>query len=1198
MQITKTLQSCISLILIAMQVLPTSARAQNLLSGYSTYDTSQRQFVDSMVDLCTDSSKTEIFSLNADEKKYADPKKKDLGYVVANYQVDGEREVRHFNCEKVGVGPVDLKRHKDLASGATLENSCKKNAWKNDFDSIVKTTEALHYQEQLKSCEKTGTKLLSSNCLKEVGCDVARSMIALSGPVGWLMRAVGSKVNAEFRQCTSPSKGSCIQSLIKGLIDDLWGMVEGIWSGIKWVGGKIVEGVTWLGNKVSEAWNFLTSNSVRQMEQKTTKKVMAAAGTTKSQINRFLSDPWGFIKNSVTGFMNKVFEGVSGLAKKGTLAWKCSTCTELLQGGCKIAGYIGGEVLMAFLTGGAVNIAGKVGKGMRGASEIASIMEKMGQAAESTMKFASKAAATRLGRGLASVAKIPGKLFQGLEKIPLVGKLGRKFVELNEDAFMRGMLGKSGFASWKAEKELGATLEAVKKIRGEALAPEEKALIADHPEVEWDKLNRKKVDDLLTAYKQQDNAHSDKLDQLKVLAESNPAEAKKLAKEMAELDKKASDDYAKNFKGKAADQIRESANRRAEDLLAAGEVKNSEDYLNTVKKAEKSLGRELTEAEKETIYKAHRVGAGELGKDGTFAAKGNYTQGQIKEKLEILSGGNQKSQAAFSLEERKKLLFDGVAGAESQTKTIPELMQAKPADVHVLAKVTDQEAFKLQVNTALDTRNQLYLAWQENKNDQALYKQYRKHEDAVKEMEYFARKKLVLKPEEAQKLFAKPEIPSTSSASVTHSSGANSAPANAAPAYSKTVDESLGVIADYSKRYHGDVLSEDFKNLNKMPTTAEKGSLLQNRIAEQEKALQELADMKKAHSSEAFEKTGTKAGRNADTEIKIREEKLIESIGNLKKEQSSYLSSFKHVNSQVETVGSGEFRDYALKNAKERGLKPNDPFVSKVKDEIADLEQIKKGFKKGELPALDKVDLDAEITRLKNFVKEAEGGGKGSLPAAGSKSSSGAKQEITYSKGKVTTDEDGSWYIGYDKISAKNAQGKDIGFVSYKIDEESKTLTIGWSRVDEAERGKGYQTDLFKKMFEAHPEIKTVRTSLDDVNQSAFSGKLADLVKGEKNYVKPSGQTVDQVHLDRLTKKEKFAEKELNECCAAYLSDLQKKDPKRFESLMDEALKGTPAWKTREKFGFSKFGDMKNYYFRQAKDGSINFKVEFDATKP
>ncbi|NDG85160.1 MAG: N-acetyltransferase [Proteobacteria bacterium] len=229
---------------------------------------------------------------------------------------------------------------------------------------------------------------------------------------------------------------------------------------------------------------------------------------------------------------------------------------------------------------------------------------------------------------------------------------------------------------------------------------------------------------------------------------------------------------------------------------------------------------------------------------------------------------------------------------------------------------------------------------------------------------------------------------------------------------------------------------------------------------------------------------------------------------------------------------------------------------------------------------------------LRDFVKKVED--PGAAGAAASKT-----LDVSYTKGKVTTDEDGSWYIGYEKISAKDAAGKDIGFVSYKIDPDSKTLTIGWSRVDEAHRGQGYQTELFKKMFSENPEIRTVRTSLDDVNQESFTGKLSKLVKTEKDYVAPAAPAVDQKHLDRLAKKSKVLEKELNECCAEYLANLQKSDPKRFEALLDEALKGTPAWKTREKFGFSEFGEMKNYHFkRDPKSGSLDFRVEFDATKP
>ena len=1186
MQVRRGLRRMMAAILIGAQLCPPQAAAQSLLNGYSGYDANQRRFVDSMVDLCTDPSKTEMLSLSNEERKYADPSKKDYGYVVANFQVDGEKEVKRFDCQKVGIGPVNLKQHKGLASGATLDSSCKKDAWRNDFAGIIKAAEDLHYQEQLKSCEKTGTKLLSSSCLKEVGCDVARSMIALSGPVGWLMKAVGDKVNSEFKSCTSPDKGSCMQSLIKGLIDDLWGMVEGIWSGIKWVGGKIADGFSWAGRKITETWNFLTSDPVRGMEQKTTKKVLAAAGTTKSQIDRFLSDPWSFIKNSVTGFMNKVFEGVSGLAKQGALAWKCATCTELLQGGCKIAGYIGGEVLLAFLTGGAVNIAGKVGKGLRGGAEIASILDKMGEAARATMKFASKMAATRLGRSLASVAKIPGAIFEGLGKIPVVGKLGRKFVELNEEAFMRGMLGKSGFSAWKSEKELGETVSAIKKIRGKSLAPEEKALIADHPEVEWSKLKKDKVEDLLTAFKQQDATHSDKIAQLKTLSDRNPLEAKKLAQQMADLEVKNAEEYAKHFSKEKAETIRRNAKMKAGEYLSAGDFKQSADYQSTIAKAEKSLGRPLSEAEKESVYKAHIVGNGELGKDGTFASKGNYTTGQIKDKLSKLQN------STFSPEERKRLLFDGVAGADSKIMTVPELMQTKPADANALSKIANSDDLRTRVVEAIDTRNQLYRAWKENPNDAKLYKLYKDHEGAMADLEYLSRKKLALKPEEAEKLFAKPAIAPAGTKVVTQgSTGGATVPAGAhSGASGLTADQSLEVIADYSKKYNGQKLADEREVLNKMPVSSEKGRRIDELLKDQESALKTLGDIKATHGAGFQKMANNRAALDADYAMGTRERALRESIEKLKAERESYLSGVKSANLRVESSATGDLSDYSLKVATENGKKPGASLMNKAKDQIADLERIQKNFKKGELPALEKVDLDKEIKRLKDFVNRVENPGAAAPAKA---------VDVDYTRSKVTTDEYGSRYFGYDLIKAKDASGKNIGYVSYEFDPESKILTIGRTRVEEDFRRQGHQTELFKKMLAEHPDVRTLRTSLDEVNQESFTGKLSKLVKAEKDYTPPAGPPVEQKHLDRLVDEKKPFEKELNECCGDYLANLERSDPKRFEAMMDEALKGTPAWKTREKFGFTEFGEMKNYKFKKnPKTGVVDLKIEFDATKP
>ena len=77
------------------------------------------------------------------------------------------------------------------------------------------------------------------------------------------------------------------------------------------------------------------------------------------------------------------------------------------------------------------------------------------------------------------------------------------------------------------------------------------------------------------------------------------------------------------------------------------------------KLGEKSLRRNLSDKEVEALEKAHRVGLGEKGKDGTPARIGNYTEAQKREKYKILR------QAGFSKEESKKLMQDGVAGIKN-----------------------------------------------------------------------------------------------------------------------------------------------------------------------------------------------------------------------------------------------------------------------------------------------------------------------------------------------------------------------------------------------------------------------------------------------------------------------------------------------------------------------------------------------------
>ena len=72
--------------------------------------------------------------------------------------------------------------------------------------------------------------------------------------------------------------------------------------------------------------------------------------------------------------------------------------------------------------------------------------------------------------------------------------------------------------------------------------------------------------------------------------------------------------------------------------------------------AESNIGRSINDEQARAVERAHLVGKGETGKDGTPAGIDNYTSDQLKEKIRILR------EAGFTLSERRQLVEGGVVG--------------------------------------------------------------------------------------------------------------------------------------------------------------------------------------------------------------------------------------------------------------------------------------------------------------------------------------------------------------------------------------------------------------------------------------------------------------------------------------------------------------------------------------------------------
>ena len=147
------------------------------------------------------------------------------------------------------------------------------------------------------------------------------------------------------------------------------------------------------------------------------------------------------------------------------------------------------------------------------------------------------------------------------------------------------------------------------------------------------------------------------------------------------ISKKAADKLRSKSKLTAREQEKlkkfdERIASRSEELKNTPKKKFNDqarkDYTETSDKAENTLGRKLTDDEKDLIYRAHIEGRGAKGKNGGKAGVGNYTTSQLKEKMRILNGdANPSSKVKFTQDEIKKLMNDGVVGDDLASFTSP-----------------------------------------------------------------------------------------------------------------------------------------------------------------------------------------------------------------------------------------------------------------------------------------------------------------------------------------------------------------------------------------------------------------------------------------------------------------------------------------------------------------------------------------------
>ena len=97
----------------------------------------------------------------------------------------------------------------------------------------------------------------------------------------------------------------------------------------------------------------------------------------------------------------------------------------------------------------------------------------------------------------------------------------------------------------------------------------------------------------------------------------------------------------------------------ARGLRGGGKASSSIPSISASKRAEEVLKTKLSPAQQRAVEEARLVGEGQIGRDGTPARIGNYTEDQLRQKNKILKEGG------FPSEQRRKLIEEGVVGSTS-----------------------------------------------------------------------------------------------------------------------------------------------------------------------------------------------------------------------------------------------------------------------------------------------------------------------------------------------------------------------------------------------------------------------------------------------------------------------------------------------------------------------------------------------------
>lgn len=344
-----------------------------------------------------------------------------------------------LNCNHLLVLATRLKTDID-GDVDDLEESCAQES-QPEANQLARQTAQIARQSV---CKPQSTDL---QCLGSFTCSLA-SKIGSSIPV------FGAPVRGMLSSCRGKySAGGCLQSIAKGIFDALWGLVSSVWdigkAGVRAIG-------EWTG-------------IIRNAENSTTEKLMAAQRAGRNYVKKFIRSPLQTMRETASAIFNGVKEAAMSSygceqwadprrpfvsrCVRPMSNWNCASCQQKFQVMCGIAGMAIGEIPAALLTGG---VAG-------GARAIA-------RAASAAVR--SNARVGRVNRGVAGILskfRPPAGLSRATE---VISRQTRRLTAIEQRMISRwGTLKESALAKSITRSARAADEADVKKAMGFRLRP-------------------------------------------------------------------------------------------------------------------------------------------------------------------------------------------------------------------------------------------------------------------------------------------------------------------------------------------------------------------------------------------------------------------------------------------------------------------------------------------------------------------------------------------------------------------------------------------------------------------------------------------------------------------------------------------------------------------------------------------------------